>query len=216
MAKSGPPSKVDLKSTTRSAKTREALVNAAIETLKDQGFSGASARAISERAGLNQGLVFYHFGSVANLLLAALDAVSEIRMTKFSTAVENASSPGELMDVVARLFREDLDSGHVTVLVEMIAGASSSPDLGVEVMARIGPWINFARDAIDSFGESPFASFLPSDDVAYSVVALFLGLEMLTHLDGDRERALSIFAHAQQLISMLGALSSFTQPKEST
>jgi hypothetical protein len=83
-------------------------------------------------------------------------------------------------------------------------------------MARIGPWITFARDAIDSFGEAPFASFLPSDDVAYSVVALFLGLEMLTHLDGDRERALSIFAHAQQLITLLGALSGFTQPKEST
>jgi hypothetical protein len=45
-------------------------------------------------------------------------------------------------------------------------------------------------------------------------VALFLGLEMLTHLDGDRERALTIFGHAQQLVAMLGAFSAFAPPKE--
>ena len=215
MAKSGSPSKVATASTERSANTRRALVEAAIETLKEHGFSGASARAIAERAGLNQGLVFYHFGSVASLLLAALDAVSDDRMVRFSAAVENVSSPNELMDVAAQIFREDLDTGHVTVLVEMIAGASSTPGLGAEVASRIGPWFTFTKDAIDkTFGDSPFASLLPADDVAYTIVALFLGLEMLTHLDGDRERALAIFVRAQQLVTMLGAFSAFAPPKE--
>jgi AcrR family transcriptional regulator len=217
MAKSGSPSKVARASTERSANTRQALVEAAIETLKEHGFAGASARAISERAGLNQGLVFYHFGSVANLLLAALDAVSDDRMVRFSAAVDNVSSPNELMDVAARIFREDLDTGHVTVLVEMIAGASSTPGLGAEVASRIGPWFTFTKDAIDkTFGDSPFASLLPADDVAYTIVALFLGLEMLTHLDGDRERAFSIFGRAQQLVTMLGAFSAFAPPRETS
>src|SRR5665213_505067 len=192
MAKSGSPSKVATGSTERSANTRRLLVDAAIETLRDHGFAGASARAISERAGQNQGLVFYHFGSVANLLLAALDAVSDDRMVRFSAAVENVSSPNELMDVAAQIFREDLDTGHVTVLVEMIAGASSTPGLGAEVATRIGPWFTFTKDAIDkTFGDSPFASLLLPDDVAYTIVALFLGLAMLTHLDAARERALT-------------------------
>jgi AcrR family transcriptional regulator len=217
MAKSGSPSKVATASTGRSANTRHALVGAAIETLKEHGFAGASARAISERAGLNQGLIFYHFGTVANLLLAALDAVSDDRMVRFSTAVENVSSPTELMDVAAQIYREDLDTGHVTVLVEMIAGASSTPGLGAEVAARIVPWLTFTKDAIDkSFGDSPFASLLPAEDVAYTIVALFLGLEMLTHLDGDRQRALAIFGRAQQLVTMLGAFSAFAPPKETS
>jgi AcrR family transcriptional regulator len=217
MAKPGSPSKVATGGTQRSAITRRTLVDATIETLKERGFSGASARSISERAGLNQGLVFYHFGSVANLLLAALDAVSEDRMVKFSAAVENVSSPSDLMDVAAKVFREDFDTGHVTVLVEMIAGASSSPGLGAEVAARLGPWFTFTKDAIDkTFGDSPFDSILPSSEVAYTIVALFLGLEMLTHLDGDRERALSIFSHAQQLVTLLGALSAFAPPKETS
>ena len=81
MAKSGAPSRLAGTTTLdRSADTRRVLVEAAIETLKDVGYAGASARAIAERAGSNQGLVFYHFGSVANLLLAALDAVSADRL----------------------------------------------------------------------------------------------------------------------------------------
>jgi hypothetical protein len=59
---------------------------------------------------------------------------------------------------------------------------------------------------------------MPSGDVAYSVVALYLGLEMLTHLNGDREPALKLFAHAQQMVVLLGALSAFipTVPPTST
>jgi len=215
VAKSGSLSQVARNSTQRSANTRVALIGAAVETLKENGFSGASARTIAERAGLNQGLVFYHFGTVANLLLAALDAVSDERMARFSAALENVSSPNELMSVAAQIFREDLDTGHVTVLVEMIAGANSTPGLGAAVATRIAPWFTFTKDAIgQTFGESPFASLLPADDVAYTVVALFLGLEMLSHLDGDRERALTIFGRVQQLVTMLGAFSTFAPPKE--
>src|ERR1039458_3240268 len=159
MAKSGARSRVKASTTGRSADTRRLLVEAAIETLKEAGYTGASARAIADRAGSNQGLVFYHFGSVANLLLAALDAVSADRLEKYNAAVAQVSSPEELVDVAAEIFSQDLDAGYVTVLVEMIAGASSTPGLGAEVAARIGPWFTFAKEALDkTFGDSPIAS----------------------------------------------------------
>jgi AcrR family transcriptional regulator len=214
MAKAGATSDIEASGTKRSATTRLALINATIETLREEGFSGASARAIANRAGLNQGLVFYHFGSVVNLLLASLDAVSEIRMTKYSAAIEQVSSASAILNIATQIFQDDLDTGYVTVLVEMIAGASSTPGLGAEVATRIGPWFAFAKGALDkTFGDTPIASLLPSNDVAYLVVALYLGLEMLTHLDGDREPALRLFAHGQQLVTLLGALSAFTPSK---
>lgn len=204
MAKSGTSSKLGPKGTGGSAETRRALVDAAIETLKADGFAGASARAIARRAGCNQGLVFYHFGSVANLLLAALDAVSADRLARYGAAVEHVTSPQQLTEVAAAIFREDLDAGYVTVLVEMIAGASSTPGLGPEVAARIAPWTQFAQRAIDTtLGDTALGSIVPSGDVAHAIVALYLGLEMLTHLDGDRERALALFRHAQQLAPLL-------------
>jgi AcrR family transcriptional regulator len=208
VAKSGTSSKVVERGSVRSAETRRQLVTAAIETITSEGYAGASARSIAERAGLNQGLIFYHFGSVANLLLGALDAVSAERMVRYQAAAEAATSPTDIVDVAATIFREDLDAGYVTVLVEMIAGASSTSGLGPEVSARIGPWFDFAQRAIERIVDgTPLDSILPSGDVAYGVVALYLGLEMLSHLNGDRDRALALFTHARQLTTLLSALS---------
>ncbi len=44
--------------------TRAALIEAAIAALHESGFARASARRTAQRAGCNQALVFYHFGSV--------------------------------------------------------------------------------------------------------------------------------------------------------
>ncbi|MDA8038288.1 MAG: TetR/AcrR family transcriptional regulator [Actinomycetota bacterium] len=207
MAKPGTSSRLVTEGTGRSAATKQLLVQAAIETLKAAGFAGASARAIAGRAGCNQALIFYHFGSVVSLLLAALDAVSASRLKRYSAAVGHVGSPAELVEVAAAIFREDLDAGYVTVLVEMIAGASSTPGLGAEVAARIAPWQQFAQQIIDStLGESALASMIPSGEVAHGVVALYLGLELLSHLDGDRATALSLFDRAKQLAAVLQVL----------
>src|SRR6478736_2500735 len=77
--------------------TRRALVDAAIESLRHDGFAGASARTIAARAGVNQSLVFYHFGSVAELLLAALDEVSARRLARYSATVDGVHDPYALV-----------------------------------------------------------------------------------------------------------------------
>ncbi len=211
MAKSGTASSINEKSGSRSGETRRLLVEAAVETLKKNGFVGASARAIAEQAGSNQGLIFYHFGSVANLLLAALDAVSEDRLEHYGSVVAGARSPTALVDAATGIFRTDLDAGYITVLVEMIAGASSTPDLGPEVAARIGPWRKFAQTAIENLlDDSPLGALVPAADGAYAIVALYLGLEMLSHLDLNPDPALTLFAHARQLAELYEAMTGTT------
>src|SRR3984893_8454122 len=140
MAKSGAPSRLTEEGSPRSAETRRRLVEAALETLKTEGYAGASARAIAERAGSNQGLIFYHFGSVTNLLLAALDAVSALRLARYQSAVAAVRDAGDLVETARSIFEEDLDAGYISVLAEMIAGAASTPGLGMEVAARVAPW----------------------------------------------------------------------------
>jgi AcrR family transcriptional regulator len=191
-------------------------VDAAIETLKSDGYAGASARSIAQRAGLNQGLIFYHFGSVANLLLAALDSVSEERLRLYGAEVSGVTGPVELVDAAEGFFRNDLSAGYITVLVEMIAGSSATPGLGPAVASRIQPWREFAQSAVErALGDSPLGSVLPAKDVAHAVVALYLGLEMLSHLDGDAEPALALFAHAHQLASLVEGLIAPTTSEES-
>src|SRR5580658_6982091 len=76
--------------------TKLQIVEAALRTLRTNGFAGASARAIAREGDFNQALVFYHFGSVRNLLLAVLDLISERRMSEYGPAFELARGPREL------------------------------------------------------------------------------------------------------------------------
>jgi len=184
--------------------SREALVRAAVAALIEEGFAGASAREIARRAGCNQGLVFYHFGTVSNLLLAALDEVSATRRVRYQAAVDRADGIGELVEAAAAVFEEDLDAGHMAVLAEMIAGASSTPGLAGEVAARIAPWRRFTAEALRGVLDStPLAAVVDPDVAAHAVVALYLGLELLAHLDGDRAPALALFDRARQLAVFL-------------
>ena len=48
--------------------TAQTILTATLETLRDEGFAGATSRAIARRAGCNQALIFYHFGSLESLL----------------------------------------------------------------------------------------------------------------------------------------------------
>jgi AcrR family transcriptional regulator len=174
------------------------------------GFAGASAREIAARAGCNQALVFYHFGSVTELLLAALDDVSARRLAAYTEMVDEAESLTDLIDSARTIFSEDLDAGHVTVLVEMIVGAQSTPGLGEQVSARLAPWREFAESAVvKGMQGSPIAFLLPSNEIAHGVVATFLGLELLAHLDQDRAAALALFDRAASLAGLLELTAGF-------
>jgi AcrR family transcriptional regulator len=192
---------------TKGADTRARIVQAAIDTLRTEGYAGASARAIAATGGFNQALIFYHFGSVRDVLVAALDRTSEERMAAYRVAAAEATDLVELTRVAGRIYREDLASGHVKVMVELIAGASSDPELAPAIVARVEPWIAFAREQVARFAEtSPLGSLAPPEDVAYAVVALFLGLELLSHLEGDTARTERLFRLADGLAATLTAL----------
>src|SRR5438093_1369574 len=92
--------------------TRAALVAAALETLKTEGFRGTTARAIAGRAGVNQALVFYHFGGVDELLLAALVALylGLNLLSRLDPASAQAESLFALMERVAPLLPEPTTS----------------------------------------------------------------------------------------------------------
>lgn len=192
--------------------TKNRIVEAALAVLKRQGYAGASARSIAAEGRFNQALIFYHFGSVRNLLLAALDRTSAERMAAYRAAASGASDIPALVAVAGTIYREDLVAGHVTVIAELIAGASADPELGPEIVSRIAPWIDFAREQIERVTSgSPLAGLVPADDAAYAIVAQFLGLEMLTHLDGSTERAERLFELAA---SFAGIVALGVQPSD--
>jgi len=59
----------------RTRDTREKIVISALEAFADKGFEGARTRDIAVRAGVNQGLITYHFLSKEDLWKAAVDHI---------------------------------------------------------------------------------------------------------------------------------------------
>lgn len=189
------------------ADTRATLVAAAIDTLRESGFAAASARRIARRAGCNQALIFYHFGSVTDLLVAALEEVSTRRMEAYRELLTPGASLAGLADSARVVFARDLDAGHVTVLVEMISGAQSVPGLAERVAAVLAPWRLFAEEAVRPVLEnSPAGPVLSASEAAHAVVAGILGLEMLASLDGDPTAALALFDRARTIGELLDRL----------
>jgi AcrR family transcriptional regulator len=185
--------------------TRATLIAGAIEALREDGFAGASARVIARRAGCNQALIFYHFGSVSDLLVAALEEVSARRLDAYRGLLAHTATIGGLVDAARTIFAEDLAAGHVTVLVEMISGAQSVPGLGERVRACLEPWREFAQTAMrDVLADAPVE--VPAAQAAYAVVAGILGLELLAQLDGDQTAALAVFDQARGIGAVLDRL----------
>lgn len=184
--------------------TKDRIVEAALETLKEEGFAGTSARAIARRGGFNQALIFYHFGTLNDLLLAALDSTASERMERYTEALAGAGRIEERIQVATELYREDLERGHITVISELIAGSLSRPDLAPEVVARVEPWVGLVEGIIgEVVTGSVLEGMIQPRTLAFAVVALYLGVDLLSHLDDDVSQAVALFETAGRLASLL-------------
>jgi AcrR family transcriptional regulator len=195
--------------TPKSAATREALVVAALQTLREEGYSRTSARAVARRGGFGQALIYYHFPDLQSLLLAVLEHASSERLDRYREALQGVDSIQELARRLADLYREDVEVGHVKAVQEIVAGAASSPELGRRVFELLRPWAEFAEETIDRLiAGTPLAPLVPAGDAAFAVLALYMGMETMTHLNGDAgpgERLLAALQRVAPLADMLRA-----------
>jgi AcrR family transcriptional regulator len=183
--------------------TREQILDAALETLKREGFAGATSRAIARAGGFIQALIFYHFGSLNSLLLAALDRTSAERLERYREAVDEADTVDQLLSLLVRAHAEDREGGHTTVVAQMIAGSVARPELAPELVARLEPWLELCEQALaKGFGRLGVPPPAPLPDLAYAVVTFYLGVNLLTHLDETR-RIDAIFARLEELAPLL-------------
>jgi AcrR family transcriptional regulator len=175
------------------AGTKRDIVLAAIETLRRNGYHGASAREIARIGAFNQALIFYHFGSVQKLMLAALDYVSERRLEAYKPSFEAASTVPELAALAHEIYAADLEQGFVTVLAELVAGGMSDTELGQQVFERIRPWLSMVEAKLGELvSGTALERIVPARDAAFAIVALYLGIDLMSQLLNDRAAAESL------------------------
>jgi AcrR family transcriptional regulator len=184
--------------------TRDRIIDAALETVRSEGLVGTSARVIARTGGFNQALVFYHFGSIEDLLLAALELANERRMTRFRERLLAVDSLQGLVDVAVDLHSTDGDADH-PALAAIVAGWSCNGDVGPRILDILRPWDELVADALRrSLAGTPFGHLIPTEDLAHGISALFLGIELLSRLDRDDKRTQSLFMSLSGAASLAG------------
>lgn len=191
--------------------TKDRLVEAALEALKSRGFAGASARAIASLAGMNPGLIFYYFGTRDELLIAALQESSEDRLRRYRTASEQVHNPRELIALLREIYREDVESGHIRVVSEMMSGSVARPEMGERVMGLMEPWVALAESSVERvLGNSPVGALASARDLAFAGVTFYLGANLVSHLGTDPEAVDRLLEAAERAAGLLELLESGT------
>ena len=116
---------------------REALLDAAERLLVEVGYAEISARRLAKEAGVNLGLVHYHFGSMENLFVEALERFTA-RLTERQKALYAKDEPfiDKWRTAMDYLVGTDLSSGYEKVWLELQAMAWNRPELGKQ-LARV-------------------------------------------------------------------------------
>jgi AcrR family transcriptional regulator len=158
--------------------TRTALVEATIAALAGQGFSATSARAVAERAGVAPGGVFYHFGSMDELLAEVFTTCLDRRIGRLRAAVDVPRT--ELAGAFTGAVREEFAHPESRALLELVVGAIDSPVLAARVREGMDQSFGFTREVVELLvGDSPLAAMLPLDLVAQVAASAFFGLAVM-------------------------------------
>jgi AcrR family transcriptional regulator len=164
--------------------TRRRLIDGAIETVRRNGIAGTSARTVAASAGVNQALVFYHFGTVADLLSEACRISTEEDVARYRERFDAVSSLRELLALGRELHVDQRERGNVTLLAQMLAGAQGDERLGAATRTAIALWVReiegVLRRVVDG---SPVAPVLDVSGLAHAVSAAFVGMELFEAVD---------------------------------
>lgn len=186
------------------ASTKDRLLDATLRTVVEHGIAKVSARTVAAEAGVNQGLVFYHFGSVDDMLAAACERGARERVERHRAALEEVTSLSDLVALGRRIHEEEKAAGNVALLGQLLAGAPSHPGLADPVAAGLGLWMTEVERVLARLLErTPLDGVVDVAGLARAVSVLFVGLELYEGVDDSGARA--ALDALEQLANLLSA-----------
>lgn len=183
--------------------TRHALLAAAQKCLCQEGYAGLSTRGVADLAEVPLSQIHYHFGSKQGLVLALLSDQNARLLERQATAFAEPLPLSTRWERACDYLDEDLSSGYVRILQEMVAAGWSDPGIAAAVRKNLQGWLDLltslAEEASRKFGG--LGPFTPAE-VACLVASAFLGSEamILLGLENPRNPARSALRRFAALI----------------
>jgi AcrR family transcriptional regulator len=172
----------------RVADTRTLILDAARSTLLADGNAGLSTRKVADEAGVPLSQLHYHFGSKQGLILALFEEENQRRLVRQQRLYAEDAPLWQRYERACDYLEDDLESGYVRVLQEMIAAGWSNEELGNAVRKLLNGWFallaDVARETERRHGAlGPFTA----EEMASLISTAFIGSESLLLLGFDRD-----------------------------
>ncbi len=119
----------------RSRAMRARLLEATVECLVERGFAGTSTTLVSERAGVSRGAQLHHFPTKNDLVIAAVEHVTEVRGAELARAAERLPSGAGRTRAVIRMLGDHFTSPVFSAALELWVAARTDPVL----LAAVAP-----------------------------------------------------------------------------
>jgi AcrR family transcriptional regulator len=170
------------------ADTRTLILDAARSRLLADGYAGLSTRKVAEEAGVPLSQLHYHFGSKGGLIIALFEEQNERRLGRQRTMYAQVRPLWQRYEQACDYLEDDLDSGYVRVLQEMVAAGWSNHEIGAAARELLEGWhallAEVVRETERRYG--PIGPFTVSE-TATLVACAFFGSEALLLLGFGRE-----------------------------
>ena len=156
-----------------------AVLEAAKKVLRQNGYSKLSTRDVAAAAGVPLSQIHYHFGSKQGMVLALFEHLNSQLLDRQNALFHHSTlTLSQQWDRACDYLDEDIASGYVRVLQELIAASWADSPVAKVIQAGLMSWfkllVELARRAEREFGG---LGPLKAEEVAAVVGAAFLGAE---------------------------------------
>jgi AcrR family transcriptional regulator len=163
------------------AETGTIVLEAAKKILRQNGYSKLSTRDVAAAAGVPLSQIHYHFGSKQGMVLALFEYLNSQLLDRQASLFGDATLKlSEQWDRACDYLDDDIASGYVRVLQELIAASWADAPVAKVIRAGITGWLDLitglarrAEREFDSLG--PFSA----EEVAALIANAFIGAESL-------------------------------------
>jgi len=133
------------------AATRALILEATRRRLCEAGYARLNVRDIARDAGVNHALIGYHFHGKQQLVLAVLDDANQRLLERQTRMYRETASAGQKWQQACDFYDEDLKSGFVRLLMELMGASFNDEALRREFVPRLLAWQAVVESAVVEF-----------------------------------------------------------------
>ena len=131
--------------------TRMSILQSARRRLCEGGYAQLNVRDIARDAGVNHALIGYHFGGKQQLVLAVLDDANKQLLGRQARMYNDTASASQKWQQACDFYEDDLQSGFVRLLMELMGASFTDEALRGEFLPRLLAWHELVEAAVTDF-----------------------------------------------------------------